>query len=168
MSALTCSEVLPHLESCHRGDASPELRLLIDGHLAHCPPCRRRLAHLKQISSMLSAWRPVRPPRFLRREVSEAVSDELAAVTRHRWLHRRAQKRLSNLGKLSTYQRLANWLIVAALLFLGGAIAYRVCLGWSEPSKPAAAVPAEKVKPAETSIPASSTDEPVESGQDNH
>ena len=56
MTALGCSEVVPRLESHLRGDCSPELILLIDEHLARCPACRRRLAHLKQLSSMIAAW----------------------------------------------------------------------------------------------------------------
>ncbi len=124
MTALGCSEVVPRLESHLRGDCSPELILLIDEHLARCPACRRRLAHLKQLSSMIAAWRPSRPPRQLRTEIAEAVSDQLAQAAATAWAER---TRLSlRFPAMSAWQRFATWLVIAALVFLGAAIAYRI------------------------------------------
>jgi len=125
MTALGCSEVVPRLESHHRGDCSPELTLLVDEHLARCPACRRRLAHLKQLSSMISAWRPSHPPRQLRTEIAEAVSEQLAQAAAIAWAER-TRRTLGFFPAMSAWQRFATWLVIAALVFLGFAIVYRI------------------------------------------
>jgi anti-sigma factor RsiW len=128
MSRLGCAEILPHLESYRQGDASSELAVLVDDHLGRCPECRRRLAHLKQVSAMLSAWRPRRVPGELKVEVAEAVSEELAAEARQMFAAGRRPARLRRRGpksRLTPTQRVANALALAALVFLAGVIVYR-------------------------------------------
>ena len=127
MSHLKCGEVLPHLESFRRGDCSPELRLLVEEHTGRCPECRRRLAHLSQLTAMLSAWRPRRAPRWLKIEVAEAVSADMEQAARR--LHGgglllRAPRR--GVWRLSGWQRVANFVVLAALLFLALAILWRL------------------------------------------
>ena len=131
MNQLTCQQVLPHLESLHRGDAGPELTVLMDDHLARCTACRRRLVHLKQVSAMLSAWRPMPVSPSLKIETAEAVSDELgrrARRARQTYAARRRGRRPSRRRwpELTPVQRVASWLVIAALLFLGAAIIYRI------------------------------------------
>lgn len=143
MSHLGCPEVLPHLESYHQGDASTELAVLLEDHLGRCPECRRRLAHLKQVSAMLSAWRPRRVPADLKIEVAETVSDELGAAAREAFARglRPARKRFRE-SPLTPAQRVANALALVALLVLGLAILYKV---WSTNAtdRPAAPAPHE-------------------------
>lgn len=128
MNQLTCRQVLPHLESFHRGDAGPELTVLMDDHLARCTVCRRRLAHLKQVSAMLSAWRPMPVWPSLKIETAEAVSDELGRRARQAYAARRRGRRPPRRRRpqLTPTQRAASWLVIAALLFLGAAIIYRI------------------------------------------
>ena len=140
MTALGCAEVVPRLESHHRGDCSPELTLLLNEHLARCPACRRRLAHVKQLSSMISAWRPSRPPRQLRTEIAEAVSDQLAQAAATAWAER-PRRSLQFFPAMSTWQRFATWLVIAALLFLGMAITYRIAVSDAPPQHPAIITP---------------------------
>lgn len=141
MSRLGCAEVLPHLESHHRGDASKELAVLLDDHLGRCPECRRRLAHLKQVSAMLAAWRPRNVPAELKIEVAEAVSESLGAEALRTFARgaRPAKKRSKRSG-LSPVQRAANALALAALVVLAGAIIYKVWTanvdGTSQPPAP--------------------------------
>lgn len=128
MSGLDCAEVAAHLESYRRGDASRDLALLVDEHLARCPECRRQLAHMKQVSAMLSAWRPQRVPAELKIEVADAVSDALGVEARKALARprRRARRQRPATRRLSAPQRAANFLALAALLFLGTAIAWRL------------------------------------------
>jgi hypothetical protein len=139
MSRLKCEEVLPHLESYRRGDAPSELSLLVDDHLARCPECRRQLAHLKQVSAMLSAWRPRPVPAELLVETADAVSEGLGELGRHVFGRRREPTRRGNRRRPppGRVQRLANTLALVALLFLAGAIVYRLWHGpEAEPPKP--------------------------------
>ncbi len=128
MSRLDCEEVLPHLESYHQGDASSELTVLLDDHLARCPECRRRLAHLKQVSAMLAAWRPRRVPADLKVEIAETVSESLGLAARQAFAPgvRTARPRRRRESPLTHAQRVANTLALAALLVLGGVIVYKV------------------------------------------
>jgi anti-sigma factor RsiW len=134
MKRLDCEQLLPHLESYGRGDASDELRLLADDHLARCTSCRRRLAHLKQVTAMLAAWRPMPVPSGLKADVAAAVSHDLGQRAREvfprRLLARRRRRRASRpRSPMTGYQRLATWLLIASLLFLGAAIVYRMIQG---------------------------------------
>lgn len=142
MTRLKCDEVLPHLESYRRGDASSELTLLADDHLARCPECRRRLAHLKQVSAMLSAWRPKPVPAELLVETADAVSEGLGELGRHVFGRRGGGKPTPRPSRrrppLSRVQRLANTLALVALLFLAGAIVYRL---WHAPETETPAPP---------------------------
>jgi len=145
MSALGCADVLPHLESYRRGDTSRELALLVDEHLARCPECRRQLAHLKQVTAMLSAWRPMPAPVDLKIETAEAIGEELGGLARRMFprVRRRRRPRRPGRSAMSTAQRVANALAVAALAFLAAAILWRL---WSahygRPSAPGGVVPA--------------------------
>jgi len=134
MNRLDCRQLLPHLESYHRGDASEELRLLADAHLARCTSCRRRLAHLKQVTALLAAWRPVPAPPGLKTETAAALNRDLGRRARQVFPRRRFLKRRSRslrpLEPMTAYQRVATWLVIAALLFLGAAIAYRILQQW--------------------------------------
>ncbi|MBN2584300.1 MAG: hypothetical protein JXL80_14665 [Planctomycetes bacterium] len=130
MSGLTCDQLLPHLESYYRGDTSEELRVLADDHLARCTSCRRQLAHLKQVTAMLSAWRPMPAPPGLKSETAAAVSEALGERARQvfprRRLLLRRRRRKRTASSLTPSQRVATWLVIAALLFLGAAIVYRI------------------------------------------
>ncbi len=130
MNQLTCQQVMPHMESYHRGDAGQELTVLVDDHLARCTACRRRLAHLKQVSVMLSAWRPLRAPVALKIEIAEAVGGEVGRRARQVYIARRRRRkkppRRRRRTELTPIQRVASWLVIAALLFLGAAIIYRI------------------------------------------
>jgi ribosomal protein L7/L12 len=147
MSRLGCEEVLPHLESYHQGDASSELTVLLDDHLARCPECRRRLAHLKQVSAMLAAWRPRRVPVDLKVETAETVGEPLGLAARQVFAPGRlaARPRKRRESPLTHAQRMANTLALAALLVLGGAIVYKVWIADAvSPSRPPAAETADK------------------------
>jgi len=129
VSRLSCGEVLPHLESFRRGDCSPELRLLLDEHTGRCPECRRKLAHLRQLTAMLSAWRPLRAPRWLKIETAEAVSADLEEAARRtygRGLWLGSVK--ASAWRLSRWQRIANFVVLAALLFLALALLWRLAM----------------------------------------
>lgn len=135
MNRLDCRQLLPHLESYLRGDASEELRLLADDHLARCTSCRRRLAHLKQVTAMLAAWRPMPVPPGLKTETAAALGRDLGrrareVFPRRRFLGRRRREPLRPPAPMTGYQRAATWLVIAALLFLGAAIAYRILQQW--------------------------------------
>jgi DNA-directed RNA polymerase specialized sigma24 family protein len=128
--ALDCAEVLPHLESYRRGPpqgGSRELLALIDEHLGRCPHCRRQLAHLKRLTAMLSAWRPRRAGTGFKIEIAEAISESVEAEARKVYgAPSLLRPRRRDLLKLSTYQRLANALALAALVFLAAAILWRI------------------------------------------
>jgi type VI protein secretion system component VasF len=89
---------------------------------------------------MISAWRPSHPPRQLRTEIAEAVSDQLAQAAATAWAER-ARRSLRLLPAMSTWQRLATGLVIAALLFLGTAIAYRIAVQYAHSRHPAAITP---------------------------
>jgi len=164
MSQLTCEQVLPHMESYHRGDAGRELTVLVDDHLARCTACRRRLAHLKQVSVMLSAWRPMRAPVALKIETAEAASDELGRRARQVYIARRQRRkrppRRRRRPQLTPIQRVASWLVIAALLFLGAAIVYRIIetkYFWSPQQSPPSKM---EVPPGETPETGNPSDRP--------
>ena len=154
MNQLTCEQVMPHMESYHRGDAGQELTVLVEEHLARCTACRRRLAHLKQVSVMLSAWRPARAPAALKIEIAEAVGGEVGRRAHQVYVARRRRRkkppRRRSRPQLTPTQRVASWLVIAALLFLGAAIIYRI-IETKYFSSPDEVVPPQLRTPAESS-----------------
>jgi len=132
MRAPDCADVLMHLESYRREDASPDLAMLIEEHLSRCPECRRKLAHLKQVTAMMSAWRPTEAPVDLKVETAEAVSGELGGLARKVFPRSRPKRPRRRPGRsiMSAAQRVANALALAALVFLAVAILWRL---WTTP-----------------------------------
>jgi ribosomal protein L7/L12 len=132
MGHVSCADVLAHLESYRRGDAMAETTALVENHLTRCPECRRQLAHLRQLTAMLSAWRPVRVPTGMKVEVADAVSAALGVQARRllprfrRHRLRRPSRARRPIGGLSAYQRVANFLAILGLALLGVAILWRL------------------------------------------
>lgn len=128
---LSCDELALHLESLRRGDASADLATLADSHLARCPACRRQLAHLKRLSEMFSAWRPLHVPSMVKIETAALVSPQLGELASQLLPQEKAGKlrrrrRLHRLPPLRSWQSALNWMAVAALIFAAAAIIYQV------------------------------------------
>ncbi len=128
MSAISCGEVLVHLESYRRGDGSRELAALVEEHLARCPRCRRNLAHMKRVTAMVSAWRPVRVPRSLKVEIAEAAGESVGRAAREAFARRAMRPGRRIRRELPRLHRVANLLAAAGLVFLAVALVWRLAL----------------------------------------
>ena len=120
--------IVDGLEAYLSGRLSSAQQQIFTAHLDGCPECRRRLAHLKQVSAMLAAWRPRSVPADLKVEIAETVSESLGLAARQAFAPgvRTARPRRRRESPLTHAQRVANTLALAALLVLGGVIVYKV------------------------------------------
>ncbi len=134
---ISCDEIALQLESLRRGDASAEFTALADHHLARCPACRRQLAHLKRLTRMMSAWRPLRVPSMVKIETAAMVSAELGELAAQclpqEKVGRFPRPAWRRLPPLKSWQAVVNAAALAALVFAALAIVVHV-VGKRHPS----------------------------------
>ena len=112
---MRCRAVQEKLNLYAAGELLPSVGAQIESHLQACPTCRKELAKLRQLETLLRAvTTPPVPEGFAVRVLAQAKERALAAV---------APRPLARRGALLSWERLGRWMgattALAAGLMLG-------------------------------------------------
>ncbi len=71
---MKCETVCEHLSAYLDGELSPELRTVVEDHLADCPACARQCEELRQTAALLGTLPRVNAPADLLAEINEYMA----------------------------------------------------------------------------------------------
>jgi hypothetical protein len=105
------------------GLLEPDGRLVLEGHLEHCPQCSARLAELRSVFQALEGLPEMAPGRDLRPEILRAIAPAVASAIAPAIASRKTSIPASsypvNMDRRLTY---ATWLIFAVQLIAAGVL----------------------------------------------